>query len=217
IDGRGTGLGVARADGSDAHLLFQGSIQIWQPVWSPDGSRLAYLEAANGVDGNLRVVRADGTDARILATGASGTPQWSPDGSLIAFTQGPERTPVVAVIKPDGTQYQRVAAGSDPVWRTAAPLPPDRRPCIVRGTARADVIHGTARGDVILAGPGNDRVYGGGGDDVIVGGLGQDRLYGGPGNDRFDARDRLRDYVFGGPGTDRAFHDPVDRLFSIRY
>jgi Tol biopolymer transport system component len=217
IDGRGTGLGVAQADGSNAHLLLPGAIPIGQPVWSPDGSRLAYLESPNGADGNLRVVRADGTDARVLATGVSGTPQWSPDGSLIAFTRGPERTPEVAVIKPDGSGEQDVAAGFDPVWRVSAPLPSDRRPCIVRGTSRADVIHGTDRGDVIFAGRGNDRVYGGGGDDVIVGGLGQDRLYGGPGDDRFNTRDRLRDYVFGGSGSDRAYHDPVDVLSSIKY
>ena len=210
---RASGLGVAQADGSNAHLLLQGMNLTARPMWSPDGQHLAYVES----DGSLGVVRADGTDARVLANGVIDTPQWSPDGNSIAFTRGPQQAPQVTVVRLDGSGEQDVAAGFDPVWRVPAPLPSDRRPCIVRGTSRADVIHGTGRGDVIFAGRSNDRVYGGGGDDVIVGGLGQDRLYGGPGNDRFDTRDRLRDYVFGGSGTDRAFHDPVDVLSSIKY
>jgi dipeptidyl aminopeptidase/acylaminoacyl peptidase len=216
IDGRGTGLAVAQADGSNAHLLLNGTDLIGKPMWSPDGSRLAFIESPNGGNGNLAVVRADGSDVRVLATDISGGLQWSPDGSLIASSRGTFHKPRVVVITLDGHE-QYVAAGSDPVWRTAAALPANRRPCIVRGTSRADVIHGTSRGDVILAGRGKDRVYGGGGDDVIVGGLGQDRLFGGAGKDVFSTRDRLRDYVFGGSGSDNAYTDPVDVLKSVEH
>ena len=216
--GRPTGLGVADADGTNAHLLLQAVNVATKPSWSPDGSQLAYIASSDGVHGSLGVVRADGSDARLLAGGAlpgsplggSGTPQWSPDGSLIAFTRGSYQAYRVAVIKPDGSGEQEVAAGFDPAWRVPAPLPPHRRPCIVHGTSRPDVIHGTRMGDVILAGRGADRVYGGGGPDVIVGGLGPDRLFGGARGGLFGAKDRTRDYIVGGGGSDTAYVDPVD-------
>jgi Tol biopolymer transport system component len=209
---RATGLGVARADGSDARLLVQGVRLLGRPTWSPDGSRIAYVESSGGKTGSLGVVRADGTDARLLTDGVFGAPQWSPDGSLIAFTRGSQRAPEVAVIKPDGSGLSEVAAGLEPVWRAPSALPSHRRPCILHGTSRADVIHGTRSGDVIFAGRGADRVYGGGGPDVIVGGLGPDRLYGGRGPDLFDARDKARDYIDGGSGNDGAW---VDQLLDL--
>jgi len=215
VKDRGTGLGVARSDGSDAHVLLRVANQIRQPVWSPDGNQLAYFESANGTRGKLRAVRADGTDDRVLAP-AAGPPAWSPDGSLIAFAHYSGKARRVALINPDGTHERDVAAGFDPAWRTPAALPSHRRPCIVHGTSKADVIHGTARGEAIFAGSGNDRVYGGGGDDVIVGGPGQDRLFGGSGNDFFDTRDRRRDFAFGGRGLDWAFDDPVD-VVSVEF
>jgi Tol biopolymer transport system component len=210
VDGRAGGLGVANADGGNAHLLFQGVSLMGKPAWSPDGSELAYVASSNGVEGKLGVVQADGSDARVVTSGVTGTPQWSPDGSLIAFTRGSQQAPRVAVVKPDGSGEQDVAAGVDPVWRPPAPLPSQRRPCIVHGTSRADVIHGTDRGDAILAGRGADRVYGGGGADLVVGGLGPDRLFGGPGADVFGARDKTRDHVDGGAGMDAGWFDHVD-------
>jgi Tol biopolymer transport system component len=209
-DRRPSGLGVADADGGNAHLLLQGVNLIGKPSWSPDGGQLAYVASSNRTDGSLGVVRADGGDARLLATGVIDMLKWSPDGSLIAFTRGPPQAPRVAVIKPDGSDEQEVAAAFDPVWRVPAPLPSHRRPCIVHGTSRTDVIHGTRMGDVILAGRGADRVYGGGGPDVIVGGLGPDRLFGEGRGDVFGARDRTRDSIVGGPGSDTAYVDLVD-------
>lgn len=209
-DGKASGLGVADADGGNAQLLLQGLNLIGKPAWSPDGSELAYLVSSDGTDGSLGVIRADGSSGRVLTSGVTGTPQWSPDGSLIAFTRGPEQTPVVAVVEPNGSGERAIAAGFDPVWRVPAPLPGHRRPCIVQGTSRADVIHGTGRGDVILAGRGADRVYGAGGPDVIVGGPGPDRLFGGSSADVFGARDGTRDYVDGGSGSDAGWFDHVD-------
>jgi Tol biopolymer transport system component len=217
--GRVSGLGVANAEGGNAHLLLQGVNVVTKPSWSPDGGQLAYIASSDGIKGSLGVVRADGSDTRVLTRGVispsvgGSTPQWSPDGSLIAFTRGPYQASRVAVIKPDGSSEQVVADsidGREPVWRVPAPLPSHRRPCVVHGTSQADVIHGTSRGDVVLAGRGADRVYGGGGPDVIVGGLGPDRLFGEGGGDEFGARDRTRDYVLGGLGKDAGWFDYVD-------
>lgn len=57
------------------------------PVWSPDGSQLAFLRAQDG-PAQIWLLPAGGGEARGLTTlplGA-GAPTWSPDGTRIAFT-----------------------------------------------------------------------------------------------------------------------------------
>jgi Tol biopolymer transport system component len=81
--GRQTRL-LERADGVDLDT----------PVWSPDGSRIAYARfESNGDDlpvgdHDIWVVNSDGSDARPLATGPTWQwfPRWSPDGAWIAYT-----------------------------------------------------------------------------------------------------------------------------------
>jgi Tol biopolymer transport system component len=54
------------------------------PVWSPDGRRLAFVRRAPGKEGDeIIVVNADGTGSRALTSGQE--PVWSPDGTRIAF------------------------------------------------------------------------------------------------------------------------------------
>ena len=221
------GLGVARADGTDAHLLISGNIRT--PAWSPDGRRLVYVEQRpDSTQLDLRVVQTDGSDDRLLAEAVgSGNligfgrwgPAWSPDGSMILFARGEWPSGRVALINPDGTEERTVATGGfgalSPVWRPSAPPPSDRRPCLIRGSSRADVIRGTDRGDLIVGGAGNDTISGADGDDLLIGGSGRDRFYGGRDDDSFRTRDRARDSVFGGPGTDDAFADGLDHLRSI--
>ncbi|HLK46444.1 MAG TPA: hypothetical protein VKT18_10660, partial [Acidimicrobiales bacterium] len=63
-----TGATVARFPGSD-------------PVWSPDGRRIAFVDAA----GRLAVAAADGTSALELSRLDAVEPAWSPDGKRIVF------------------------------------------------------------------------------------------------------------------------------------
>ena len=63
-------------DGSGRQRVGEGT----DPAWSPDGTRLAWVNR-----GVIVVGRPDGTEARALAEGAM--PAWSPDGTRIAFTR----------------------------------------------------------------------------------------------------------------------------------
>jgi len=53
------------------------------PVYSPDGSRIAFVSS----DNQISVMNADGTDARPVTKGNTPkrSPTWSPDGTRIAF------------------------------------------------------------------------------------------------------------------------------------
>jgi dipeptidyl aminopeptidase/acylaminoacyl peptidase len=200
----------------------------WGAVWSPDGSRLAYT-ASDGGQASLGVARADGSEARILSHGVvPGPPAWSPDGSMIAFVRQQGTSSRIVLIGADGAGEQMVATGSlpavDPAWRPSAPLPTNRRPCLVQGTAARDVIRGTDRGDLVLAGPGEDTIDGAGGADVLMGDGGKDRLDGGPsadlvvggtGDDVIQVSDRVADVIQGGPGRDKAFVDRLDKVIGV--
>ncbi|BCJ56050.1 hypothetical protein Asp14428_75250 [Actinoplanes sp. NBRC 14428] len=79
------------------------------PVWSPDGTRLAFLR-----EGRLAVLPMDGGEVRVLPglPALSGPPAWSPAGDRLAFTALVEEeeaphAPLVA----DGLDYQADGAG----------------------------------------------------------------------------------------------------------
>lgn len=74
------------ATGGEAAQLTQGTADS-TPVWSPDGTQLAFLRAQDG-PAQVWLLPAGGGEARGLTTlplGA-GAPAWSPDGTRIAFT-----------------------------------------------------------------------------------------------------------------------------------
>ncbi len=92
-------------------------------VWSPDGSRIAFVATGNiGVPGELYVVNADGTGLILLASDVVGAADWSPDGSQLAFIRevspgGPDNLFVVAA---NGTGFTQITShaleDSDPRW-----------------------------------------------------------------------------------------------------
>jgi len=72
--------------GSLTRLGSEGDLH--SPVWSPDGSRIAFERNDGG--GSLHVMRMDGVreDRTILTGDASGSPwSWSAGGNLLAFTK----------------------------------------------------------------------------------------------------------------------------------
>lgn len=77
-----TGLYVVHADTGALRRLAAG--RVYDPTWSPDGSRLAFIR-----DSQLISVSSDGTTERVIASSVqSAPPAWSPDGTRVAFIRG---------------------------------------------------------------------------------------------------------------------------------
>jgi TolB protein len=105
---------IVNADGSGLRFLVDGA----EPVWSPDGTRLAYsaLDPSAPVQSSktIWVIDVDGSNAHPLLSGRAVEPSWSPRDDLISFAsvlrgapQPVEETNVFTV-RPDGSGIRRL-------------------------------------------------------------------------------------------------------------
>jgi Tol biopolymer transport system component len=116
-------LYVMNADGTNKVRLAprQGGF-IGAPVWSPDGSQIAFhglIEGNSGFD--IWVMNADGSELRnVTNTPDPGefTPSWSPDGRRILFAR--DNPPRLEVMSPDGTRQTPFPA-PNAYWATWSP------------------------------------------------------------------------------------------------
>jgi len=120
--------GIANLDiftfpGSDSTNLTRNLASDTDPVWSPDGSKIAF---ASNRDGNweIYVMNADGSNQTRITNDPAidNEPTWSPDSSRIAFVKMPESTSSaeIYVINADGTNESRLTTNSwyeySPAW-----------------------------------------------------------------------------------------------------
>jgi Tol biopolymer transport system component len=84
-----TQVWVIEADGTPRQVTgVSGQLGASHPVWSRDGSQLAFSGqkvGEVGIGGQVGIVNADGSNEREVAAGQ--LPEWSPDGTRIAFTE----------------------------------------------------------------------------------------------------------------------------------
>jgi hypothetical protein len=110
----GHSIHAARVDGSDRRQLSRGVAYAASPVFSPDGTRVAFisLAAPDAIEGQLLVAPIDGTSAVLeVAAGIAvpaappGSVSWSPDGRQIALAgrQGGGTT-TIFVAAADGSE-----------------------------------------------------------------------------------------------------------------
>jgi Tol biopolymer transport system component len=85
---RGEGLEIysMASDGSDQTRLTTMPVNVRYPVWSPDGSDLAFRY---GEAQELWLMTAGGSGPHMIAPGpTTGGVEWSPDGLLLAYSDG---------------------------------------------------------------------------------------------------------------------------------
>ncbi|MDS4012184.1 MAG: M10 family metallopeptidase C-terminal domain-containing protein [Defluviicoccus sp.] len=209
----------------------QGNGSSYEPVFSPDGTKVAFRsDASNFVAGDTN---------------------GAPDIFVVTLATPPTTVFHDISDNTNRSQFKAAFAGSDSIDGTGGA---DR----IRGWAGRDTILGEGgndeiRGDgvglpydpdlpdtdpvkfadSIQAGAGNDSVWGGGGNDTLLGEDGSDRLYGQGGGDSIDGgrgadeingaenNDTCRggadnDWIAGGPGLDSLYGDDGnDKIYAF--
>lgn len=100
---------VMHPDGTGVHELTSVPCCQQDPVFSPDGSRIAFRGYADGANG-IWVINVDGTGLERLTVdpGFVVEPAWSPDGSEIAFASSVSGVFQIYVINADGSDLRQL-------------------------------------------------------------------------------------------------------------
>ena len=123
IDGAGTRVMVASADGTGAKALTSGA-EVLGPRFSPDGTKIAYTRLVGKV-WQVWVMDADGGNGRQVTQSPDHAryPVWSPDGTQLAFNTGQPSDPAtpkdIWLIGADGQHARMLVTGGQngrPFW-----------------------------------------------------------------------------------------------------
>jgi TolB protein len=99
--------------------------QNFLPVWSHDGSKIAYMSNRDG-NTEIYVMNRDGSGARRVTNhpASDSTPTFSPSGTQLAFTSDRAGSPQVYVVNLDGTGLVRLSTESNWCDRATWSAPP---------------------------------------------------------------------------------------------
>jgi hypothetical protein len=110
-----------RTDGSGQALVLDGSVNLGDPDWSPDGLRLLFATHICCA-GDIGTVNLDGSQSTLLNSGEfSGYPHWLPDGTHIAYASFDDEAGVYVV-------FTMGADGSNPIRFAEDALSPQWSP-----------------------------------------------------------------------------------------
>ena len=115
-------LYTVNADGSGLVQLTSSAGNNSFGVWSPDGSKIAFISDRTGFD-QVWVIDTNGGNPEQLTTDPTSkgqVPDWSPDGSKIAYADSLTGTSDIYVMNADGSDPTRLTTSSDiefgPAW-----------------------------------------------------------------------------------------------------
>jgi Tol biopolymer transport system component len=123
-----TDIYVMGADGSNVTRLTDDPLPEFMPVWSPDGSRIAFVREADPVPAaftGIYTMNPDGSNVKRVSSSDGGSdfgPSWSPDGSRIVFAAIREEDWGIWAVNADGSNEQPILGGgaigfvNNPVW-----------------------------------------------------------------------------------------------------
>ena len=101
----------------------KGAGQNFLPVFSPDGTRLAFMSTRDG-NSEIYIMNRDGSNIMRLTNNPAidVTPTWSPTGAQIAFTSERRGQPQIFTVNIDGTGLRQISFESyadRPTWSPA--------------------------------------------------------------------------------------------------
>jgi serine/threonine protein kinase/Tol biopolymer transport system component len=109
-----SGIYLANADGSELQQLVDNGTS---PVWSPNGTQIAFM--VRGAGWEIYVMNADGSGLHKIADGTG--PRWSPDGRQIVFEAGD-----IYVVNTDGSDRNNLtsteAGDFKPSWSSSGTI-----------------------------------------------------------------------------------------------
>ncbi|MBA3583979.1 MAG: PD40 domain-containing protein [Gemmatimonadetes bacterium] len=215
---------VVNSDGTGRRRLFRVARTRARPLWSPEGSRVAFLRA-----GSVYVADVLGARERPVSRGEDF--EWLPDGRALAVLQrrsllrvslagGRARLLLTSAedvhdftLSADGRQvaYTRYVAADDAVelFITRVEAGSGYKVALGEELTTAEEpdwqercsVYGTRGDDTLRGTSGADRICGLQGNDTIRGGGGDDVILGGSGNDCIDGGTG-NDWSFAGAGAD---------------
>ena len=123
-----TDIYLMDADGSNVVRLTDDPASEYQPVWSPDGRRIAFARSLGDPQLShpaIFTMDPDGTDARQISSADGGSdfwPSWSPDGSKLVFAAIRREDWGIWTVNADGSNEEQIFGGvgtgyvNNPVW-----------------------------------------------------------------------------------------------------